>query len=106
MPLLGKRSKKTTSEETTPAELEPDTPQVAGATADTEGHVDEIDVSEVDAGADAGREPDDTEGHGLDRMLGMDALAGNRTNRPKQRGDEDLKPLSKPWPRLKDEPRR
>jgi hypothetical protein len=52
---------------------------------------------------------DDTEGHalGLDRALAIDALAGHRTPARRTREDEDVPPLTKHWPRLReDRPKR
>jgi hypothetical protein len=64
--------------------------------------------AEPDEPADGGTK-DDTEGHalGLDRVLGMDALVGDRSPARRTRADEDVPPLTKPWPRLReDRPKR
>jgi hypothetical protein len=50
---------------------------------------------------------DDTEGHSLAMIAGLDALSRSRTADSKRAKapDEDLKPLTKPFPSMKDERR-
>ncbi len=50
---------------------------------------------------------DDVEGHSLSLVMGMDALGRSRerTKQPK-RTDEELAPLTKTFPRMKDDSRK
>jgi hypothetical protein len=53
-------------------------------------------------GRDAEDPADDTEGHSLPLVMGLDAIARSRDRaRARKPSDEDLAPLTKPFPRLK-----
>ena len=50
--------------------------------------------------------PDDTEGHGMGMLLAMNAADAARKGQPKppaQKSEDELPPLSKPWPRMRDD---
>ncbi len=52
---------------------------------------------------------DDTEGHSLSVVMGLDAIGRTRDReraRTRKAGDEELAPLTKTFPRLKDDTRK
>ena len=59
------------------------------------------------AAADAADAGDDTEGHSLGLLMGLNAMsqASDATSRARSRKvpDEDLPPLTKKWPAMKNE---
>jgi hypothetical protein len=68
-------------------------------------------ASRPDGGEDQERReeaPDDVEGHSLSLVMGLDAMSRGRDGGDRQRkpADEDLPPISKPFPRMKDDLRK
>jgi hypothetical protein len=45
----------------------------------------------------------DTEGHGLSLVMGVNALSRKGRERVRRADDEQLKPLTKPFPRMREE---
>ena len=54
---------------------------------------------------DENAESDDVEGHGLAGALAASQIVGQRGNgpRPHSKGDDELKPLSKPFPSMRED---
>jgi hypothetical protein len=54
---------------------------------------------------DENAEPDDVEGHNLGHALAASQIVGRRGNDPRahSKADEDLKPLSKPFPSMRED---